>query len=263
MENLNLTISEVQQYGNDMLREVSDICEKHSIRWYMAYGSVLGAIRHCGPIPWDYDIDIYVPECELNIFLDALRNELSDKYWIDYRQDPKTARAFPRIGLKGYETELLHIDVFRLGGVPETPIRLKVFTTYSRMLFVTWKSKTLDIDYYYPDKKRRFVSKITKALTSIIPLKTILKGLDSQASRIPFDKAIKVASPITTMDPRVMLDRKLFDESILVDYADFKVRVPKDYDKYLTIEFGNWKSFPPIETREKEMNRIYEIRALH
>ena len=261
MFNLELTITELQKYGTEMLHEVADICERNNLRWFMAYGSVLGAIRHNGPIPWDYDIDIYVPECDLNKFLLVMREELSDRYWIDYRQDEKTARAFPRIGLNGYETEILHIDVFRLGGLPATPIMLKLFTTYSRLLFVTWKSKTLDIDYYYPDTKRRIIAKCVRAITSFIPLRIVLKELDSQASRIHFDKAIKVASPITTVAPRVMLDRNLFDESILVDYESFKVRVPKDFEKYLKIEFGDWRKFPPKEEREKTMHRLYEVRA--
>ena len=56
---MQLNIKEIQKYGSDMLHVVSDICEKNNIRWFMAYGSVLGAIRHAGPIPWDYDINSY------------------------------------------------------------------------------------------------------------------------------------------------------------------------------------------------------------
>ena len=56
---MKLSIQEVQKYGSEMLKTVAEICEKNNIRWYMAYGSTLGAIRHGGPIPWDYDIDIY------------------------------------------------------------------------------------------------------------------------------------------------------------------------------------------------------------
>ena len=100
---MKLTINEIQEYGSKMLREVAEICERNHIRWFMAYGSVLGAIRHSGPIPWDYDIDIYVPEYDLDAFLKTMEEELSDRYWIDYRQSKSNARAFPRIGLKGYE----------------------------------------------------------------------------------------------------------------------------------------------------------------
>ena len=122
--------------GSEMLKTVAEICEKNNIRWYMAYGSTLGAIRHGGPIPWDYDIDIYVPECDLDTFLSAMKRELPSKYWVDYREGRGPYRAFPRIGLTGYETEILHIDVYRLGGLPDDPKKLKLFTRYSRLLFV-------------------------------------------------------------------------------------------------------------------------------
>lgn len=257
-----LNIKEIQQYGSEMLRDIADICERNNIRWFMAYGSVLGAIRHSGPIPWDYDIDIYVPESDLKTFLHVLERELSSKYWIDYRNDSTSPRAFPRIGLKGYETEILHIDVYRLGGLPEDPKKLKRFTHYSRLLFVTWKSKTLDINHYYPDFKRRFVSKTVKCLTCFIPLKTILYLLDKQACKIPFDQAKIVASPLTTMNPKRMHDRTVFSESILVKYEDFLVRVPKNYEQYLVTQFGDWRELPPIEEREKELSRTCEVREI-
>lgn len=245
-----------------MLRVVSDICEKNNLRWYMAYGSVLGAIRHSGPIPWDYDIDIYVPECDLQNFLNIMEKELPSKYWIDYRGDSRHPRAFPRIGLRGYETEILHIDVYRLGGLPADPKELKKFVRYSRFLFVTWKSKTLDINYYYPDFKRRFVSKTVKIFTALIPMSYILKRLDEQANKIPFDEAEIVASPLTTMIRSFMHDRSVFSKSILVPYEDFTVRVPKDYEQYLVTQFGNWREIPPDDEREKELNKIYEVREI-
>lgn len=257
---MNLTVKELQNYGTEMLRAVSRICEEKGIRWYMAYGSALGAIRHHGPIPWDCDIDIYVPESDLQLFLNVMKKELPSKYWIDYRDNPKHPRAFPRIGLKGYETEVLHIDVFRLGGLPADPKKLKRFTWYSRFLFVTWKSKTLDINHYYHDFKRRFVSKTVKCLTAVIPVSYVLKLLDQQASRIPFDEAEIVASPLTTMSPKRMHERRVFSESILVPYEDFFVRVPKNYEQYLVTQFGNWREFPPVEEQERALNRKYEVR---
>lgn len=262
MDDLYLTISEIQEYGSEMLRVVASICEKNSVKWFMAYGSMLGAIRHHGPIPWDYDIDIYVPESELPVFLQVMERELPPKYWIDYRNNTKHDRAFPRIGLRGYETEILHIDVYRLGGLPDDPKEYKRFTKYSRLLFVTWKSKTLDINYYYPDKKRRLISKTVKGLTWFIPLKTVLKLIDKQVGRIPMDKATIVASPLTTRSRKRMHDPLVFSESILVKYSDFFVRVPRDYEKYLTVQFGNWKAYPPLEERELALKKTFIIRTL-
>ena len=257
-----LSVKELQEYGNGMLRAVSEICEKNGIRWFMAYGSALGAIRHHGPIPWDYDIDIYVPEPDIAQFVKVMQEQLPSKFWIDYRENKNHPRSFPRIGLAGYETEFLHIDVYRLGGFPTDPRKYKWFVKYSRYLYVAWKARSVDIDHYYPDKRRRRISKTVKAVTAFVPTKWLLKQMDKQANRIPFDEAVIVASPLTTMNPKRMIDRHIFDESILVDYADFKVRVPKEYERYLETVFDNWREFPPVEAREKMLNAIYEIREL-
>ena len=259
---MQLTIEELQKYGSEMLRTVSEICEKNNIQWYMAYGSMLAAIRHQGPIPWDYDIDIYVPEKELKRFLSVLRKELPDKYWIDFR-DGDCPRAFPRIGLNGYETEILHIDVYRLGGLPNKPFQFKCFVWYSRFLFVSWKAKTLDIDFYYKDTKRRCVSKTIRLLTAFLPVNWLLQQMDKQAGKIDFDKAEIVASPITTMSRKQMIDRHVFDDSILVKYENFDVRVPHDYEKYLETVFGNWKQLPPIEEREAPFRKTYILKELN
>ncbi len=257
---MKLTISELQAYGIDMLRTVSEICERNGIRWYMAYGSALGAIRHHGPIPWDADIDIYVPEPNIDSFVSIMEAQLPSMYWVDYKNNQKHPRCFPRIGLSGYETEVLHIDVYRLGGFPTDSQEYKRFVKYSRYLYVAWKARSVDINYYYPDRKRRIISKTVKAITAFIPTSWLLNQLDKQANRIPFDEAVIVASPLTTMSPRRMIDRHIFDESILVDYADFKVRVPKEYERYLETVFGNWRELPPVEEREKHFNQIYDVR---
>lgn len=260
---MKLTINEIQKYGSEMLKSIAEICERNNIRWSMAYGSVLGAVRHKGPIPWDHDIDIYVPEVDIERFIDVVRKELPTQYWIDYRDDKKKARAFPRIGLKGYETEILHIDVYRLGGFPTDSLQFKLFAWYSRMLFIIWKSKTLDINYYYTDRKRRFISKTTRILTSFIPLTSIIKKIDKQAARIPFDEAKIVASPITTFRRWAMHDKRIFDELISIQYEDFWVKVPKEHDTYLTTLFGDWSKYPSADEREQAMNKIYEVREIN
>ena len=257
-----LTIKELQKYNNDILRTVSEICEKNNINWFMAYGSVLGAIRHQSAIPWDSDIDIYVPEPELKRFLKIMNEQLPDKYWVDFRRNNKKPRSFPRIGLSGYETEYLHIDVYRLGGLPTQLKEYKRFVKYSRFLFVTWKARTVDIDSYYENKKRRYISKMIKLLTTCIPMNWVLKQLDKQAGKVPYDKAEIVASPLTTMSRKRMIDRHVFDQSILVKYEDFYVRVPKNYEKYLETVFDNWRELPPLEERERFMNKTYEIKRI-
>ena len=65
---MNLTINELQDIATDMLESVVHVCETYHLPYIAMYGSLIGAIRHHGPIPWDYDIDIAIPENSLDKF---------------------------------------------------------------------------------------------------------------------------------------------------------------------------------------------------
>src|SRR5690554_3534688 len=117
---MKLTLKELQGLETEMLKEVAEICEKHHIDYFLAYGSLLGAIRHNGPIPWDTDVDIVIPFAQLALFLKVVREELSDKFYVDFHDTNKNyLRFFPRIGMSGYESRQLHLDVFLITGAPK------------------------------------------------------------------------------------------------------------------------------------------------
>ena len=67
-----LTLEERKQISLEILRKIDAVCRKHQIPYYMAYGSLLGAVRHQGFIPWDDDIDIWVPVTVYSKFVKAM-----------------------------------------------------------------------------------------------------------------------------------------------------------------------------------------------
>ena len=75
-------IAKVQEVSLKMLREIVDICEKNDIVYHLTGGSALGAIRHKGFIPWDDDIDIDMARKDIERFLNIIKENYSEKYWI-------------------------------------------------------------------------------------------------------------------------------------------------------------------------------------
>ena len=77
-----MTLKEIQNCQLDILKYIDYICKKYNIEYFVNYGTLLGAIRHNGFIPWDDDIDICMYRDEYNKFITAMENEKNDKYSI-------------------------------------------------------------------------------------------------------------------------------------------------------------------------------------
>ncbi|MBR6159216.1 MAG: LicD family protein, partial [Lachnospiraceae bacterium] len=81
---MKYTLTQVQSEVMKILEATINICDRNDILYYAQAGTVLGAIRHHGPIPWDYDADIIVPNNLINRFVECVSRELPDKYYVDH-----------------------------------------------------------------------------------------------------------------------------------------------------------------------------------
>ena len=259
MASLHLNIEELHNYCTTMLRDVVKVCEKENIPYYVIYGTLLGVVRHNGPIPWDPDVDIYVPENNLKEFVDTIEKNLGDKYWVDFRKEGIVPKPFPRIGLRGYETEILHIDVFRMSGLPNSKIKQKILTRNGRMLWISWKAKVIKPKEYYVDKKKRFGGYFFKVLVAPFSVNKIIKCIDRLCNKYDVFSTNYVGR---AMGQGAIYDKNHFLECERHKFADFEVRTPKNPQKLLGIMYGDYLKYPSEEYRTKMMDREFEIKEL-
>lgn len=119
---------EVRKLELEILIKFAEYCEKYHLRYFLAYGTLIGAIRHKGFIPWDNDVDVVMPRPDYNRFMQLIKDENIGEYFrvLDYH-DVKT---FPFAKVVDNRTKLsekflitdtlgIYIDVFPMDGLPD------------------------------------------------------------------------------------------------------------------------------------------------
>jgi len=259
---MKLTITELQNIESDIIKEFVEICKRNSIDYYLAYGSVLGAVRHQGPIPWDADADVIVPYNQMHKLIKCLRNELSDKYFLDYHDINKYYTAtFPRIGLKGYSTMILHVDIFLLIGLPDNREQQVEITNRLRKLIKMHFHKIATPIYRGKmNIKEKIINAIYKTIYLPYNLKEIRKEFDTLCSLCSFDKSLYVANPSTNYLIRKIEKKSMYGKGRLMKYSGIDVIVPEKTEEYLTYLYDDYMKLPPKE--ERIINEFYYIKEL-
>ncbi len=255
-------MNDLQKCQLDILKEFVRVCDKNNLQYYLVGGTCLGAIRHEGFIPWDDDIDVGMPRSDYDKFI-KLQSEFSSKYFIQtYHSDKRFIYNYAKV--RNSETTFVEnyfacqqinhgvwIDVFPIDGISYKDKPAKKF---KGKILHTW----VDIYLMYPHSLFRKLS--WRTLYKDIPLNLLAlltfpfnlcqylnKLVDRRLKKIPFDKALLVANFCGTNPKKEAMPREIFMEGTKKKFEDIMVTVPKKYDKYLTLLFGEYMKLPPLD----------------
>lgn len=259
---MKLTIKEIQKIETEIIGEVATICANKDIDYFLHCGTVLGAIRHGGPIPWDTDADIVVPNNQYERFIKIMREHLSDKFYVDYydRQECYPIR-FARIGLKGYSTQILHVDIFQLIGTANSKIeQIKHHKEAAKLIQILY-NKTFSEKYRgkvsLRKKIRVYLYKIRFLRYSKV--KANLK-FDDLCNRYPYEQSKFVTNPNGHYGMKNVLPKSIYGKGVFYDYAGIKAKIPQQYEEYLKNYYSDYMQLPPKKERFIEdyyiINRI-------
>lgn len=247
-----------------MLNVLSDfhrVCEKNGIQYFLAYGSLLGAIRDNGQIPWDYDIDTWVHFEDKEKLFKALENDLcKDYYFVCHYYHNSAYHRMLRISPKGYNSEVLHVDVFWLSGASDNPVvnkkQLKNMERIRRISF-----------YKYCDYK--FMGNLNSRLIQILTrFKIIMSRMipDVVLDKI-YNKYVSRSSTSSKMvndGDSLYADSEWFKKNKCIEIGNgMKLSVPYEYENLLKLLYGNYQDYMPIENRMTEFcNALLRIETL-
>ena len=233
---------------------IVDICNRYHLRYFLTGGTLLGAIRHKGFIPWDDDFDIIMPREDFEKFVSLCTAELPEGYslkWITTEKDYYRLFAkvcndntlFSEILYPGhYSNYGIFVDIFPLDGSfgysKKLEMRKKLIKKIEVMINLNLKEEKRGI-------KSRF-----SGLFSIPQLQrfaTKLMSKDSFKMNADYYSNFGSQYPIK----RWTLSKSLFEQTVLVPFEDREYIAPKEYDSVLNSVFGrNYMEIPPVEKQK-------------
>lgn len=254
-----LNLEQVKTIQVDILKALHAFCKKQNIRYYLASGTLIGAIRHNGYIPWDDDIDVYMPRPDYDTFL-ATFNRQSPRYQVKSLElDPDFpfpyAKVFDTNTLLKEHTRIqytlnINIDLFPLDGIDEAD---RFLLKLQHFLNLVQQFKIMPYDKRRGIIKNTILYSIRLALSPITS-QFIIKRMIQNARKYPYDRCKKVAVLCEGVKNNYIYDKSVFsgDETHL--FEDGMFYIPKGYKEYLTKAYGDFMQLPPAEKRTTHHN---------
>lgn len=246
----------------DLLAEFQRVCEKYNIRYFASGGTLLGAVRHQGFIPWDDDLDIemfredYVKLCEVGpkefknpyVFQNEYTQSGSLRGYSKLRNNQTTA-ILPHERMKCFSNydKGIFIDIFPLDAVLDNSKDQKKKKKIADKYCSAYLS-SIDIYFNIWRNKNSLNGKIKHYLRPILYYpckwsKTWFHKKYEEACTVGNEKPTEKVAIYCIFNQRTIHHRQDYQDSIMMDFEFMKIPVPKDYDHWLTNAFGDWHQF--------------------
>ena len=248
----------------EILRDVSAFCESNDIRYSLAYGTLLGAIRHKGFIPWDDDIDVIMPRKDFERFKKTYH---SDRFVFS---DLSINKNHPTGMAKVYDTKTfffykktikraygLFIDVFVVDRVPDDNVVFHHWLKRIKRLITINTAKNTGL-YNIIKSNNSLKWRIKNAALFFTPLSRafIQKQIVALQRKYSDTPSSKVGITVSVDNPLDTYPSNLFEEYIYVEFEGCMFSAIKDYDKWLSVCYGDYMKLPPPEKRIGKHNIV-------
>ncbi len=261
-------LERLQAIELEMFKTVRAICHKHDIPYFALGGTLLGAVRHKGFIPWDDDIDIAIPRPYYEPFLKVAAKELPEHLCvIDYRNHVDGMLPTLPARVCDMRTKLLRsnsmvqresfvlIDVFPLDAMPSNGL-LRFIQKY-RLLYDRMKIQfsMYEIFVHQHRPNRPFHEKALMRFREVTKLgsnwdpRSLMAKADRDLCSFDYDKESYIVNVFGAYKFKEMFPKEWFGEGVELPFEDTTITCPFDYDKVLTQMYGDYMKLPPEEDR--------------
>ncbi len=236
-----------------ILDEIVVICKKYNLKYYLTGGSMIGAVRHHGFIPWDDDIDIGMKRKDFEKFIRVASDELNkEKFYLDYYENGENKYSYLPFAKVKMKNTLYSEEVkANYKGGKEMWVDIFPFDYADDNFITRVKSTLVRFSCAMLCKKNKIERPLGKAMTlisKIIPKRVCFKLYDLAKCENNKKKYIASYASIYKIDKEIY-PKYVFEETIEVDFEDRKYAIPKEYDYILKQLYGDYMSLPPVEKR--------------
>ncbi len=242
-----------------MLKFVDEICRREKLTYWLAYGTLLGAVRHKGFIPWDDDVDLMMPRPDYEKLVDAAQRLSNGHYaFFHPRLREDYAQSWIRVYDLGTRVELskklkysptnLFMDIFPVDALPSNPLLSKLFFLRVRLRHILLKcSRKIGV---WKGERLPILKKVIAAVTSRLPSALYARLLDRFCAQGNFETAEFVGvCALTNYGARERLPKSVFRDTVRLSFCDGEYPAPVDWDVYLKAHYGDYMQLPPEEER--------------
>ena len=242
--------------------EIDRICKKHDIKYFLAGGTLLGAIRHKGFIPWDDDADVMMLREDYDKFVKVAQQELPSNMFV---QNPKTEKlnhhVFTKIRIDNTLFATKHtgkfldmhngifVDILSQDNTSNNKViqNLHIYATliFRSMVFNKWARKPMKTGGNHP-----ILCKVANFIKDRCPFKFLEFIQDNTITLFKNNKKSKyLYDGMGRNLRRGVFPKEWLEEVIYVDFEGYKLPVPKYYDEYLTYLYGDYMQMIPVSQR--------------
>lgn len=268
-----MTLSEIQQVSLEILKDIHNFCVNNDVKYSLSGGTLLGAIRHNGFIPWDDDIDIQMSRPEYEKFIHSYQSEHGYKLFsheldgfedvgIAYARVCEMEKTYVNTGIQPWKKEAtgLWVDIFPIDGAPDNPKKAKIKIEKMYWMWRLTLAARMRYKLDFGTTKGFFVKirQYFKILTSYIIPWNIIPFYIDKCKEYSYETNNYLANysiihyKFKEWQPKVEMS-----DFVLHRFENEEFYIMTGYDISLRSLYGNYMELPPEEKRINHSNYVY------